>query len=107
MFDIEQVYARFPTEADCTAYLEHVRWRGRATCPYCGSARVSSVPRQLRHHCNGCFTAFSVKVATVFHHTRLPLQKWFLAISLAVNTSDPLTARQLSKRLDVHKNTAW
>ena len=68
---------------------------------------MSSVPKQLRHHCNGCFTAFSVKVATIFHHARLPLQQWFLAISLAINTSDPLTARQLSKPLGVHKNIAW
>jgi transposase-like protein len=37
----------------------------------------------------------------------LPLQKWFLAISLILNAKKGLSALQLSRDLEVNKNTAW
>jgi len=39
--------------------------------------------------------------------THLPLQKWFLAIMLMLNAKKGLSALQLSRDLDVNKNTAW
>jgi hypothetical protein len=52
-------------------------------------------------------TVFSVTVDTIFHHTHLPLQKWFLAISLVLNAKKGISARQLGRDLEVNKNTAW
>jgi len=46
-------------------------------------------------------------VQTVFHHTHLPLQKWFLAIALLLNTRKGITVQQLAQDLGVNKNTAW
>ena len=46
-------------------------------------------------------------VGTIFHRTHLPLQKWFLAIMLMLNARKGLSALQLSRDLDVNKNTAW
>ena len=55
-----------------------------------------------RHHCNGCNTTFSVTVDTIFHHTHLDLQKWFLAISLVLNAkkgiSPPARPRHRSQQ---------
>ena len=38
-----------------------------------------------RWQCSRCKTSFSVTVNTLFHRTRLPLPKWFLAIILISN----------------------
>jgi hypothetical protein len=46
-------------------------------------------------------------VRTIFHRTHLPLQKWFLAISLILNAKKGISALQLSRDLEVNKNTAW
>lgn len=105
--NIVEVYRRWPTEADCIAHLEHVRWHGKPICPYCSSDRVTSMPNEQRHHCNACNTTFSVTVGTMFHHTHLDLQKWFLAISLILNAKKGIAARQLARDLEVHRNTAW
>ena len=105
--NIISVYEQFPTNAACIAHLEQVRWQGKPTCPYCGSTNVTSVPSELRHHCNNCNTGFSVTVQTIFHHTHLPIQKWFLAITLILNARKGLSARQLARDLEVNKNTAW
>jgi transposase-like protein len=65
------------------------------------------VPRECRHRCNNCNTAFSATVGTIFHRTHLPLQKWFVAISLVLDAREPISARQLARRVDINKNTAW
>jgi transposase-like protein len=105
--NIIAIYKKFPTEADCIAHLERVRWKGVPACPYCHSTRTTAIAKESRHHCNGCNTTFSVTVGTIFHHTHLDLQKWFLAISLVLNAKKGIAARQLARDLEVNKNTAW
>ena len=105
--NIVSVYKRFPTENDCLAHIEKVRWHGRPACPYCTSDRVTPIASEQRHHCNACNTTFSATVNTIFHHTHLPLQKWFLALTLILNAKKGISARQLGRDLDVNRNTGW
>jgi transposase-like protein len=106
--NIIQVYKRFPTEDDCIDHLEKVRWQNKPTCPYCQSDNSSPLKNgKRRHHCNNCNTSYSVTVGTIFHHTHLDLQKWFLAISLILNAKKGISARQLARDLEVNKDTAW
>ncbi len=105
--NIAEVCEQFPTEEHCIAYLERVRWQGNPICPYCDSDRSSPVSNEQRHHCNNCNTSFSVTVGTIFHHTHLPLQKWFLAVWLILNAKKGIASRQLSRDLGVNKNTGW
>jgi transposase-like protein len=103
----DQIYSKFPTVDECIIYLEEVRWKGKPICPYCNSRRFTPIYKERRYHCHRCNTSFSVTTRTVFHRTHLPLQKWFLAISLLLGERRPISARQLSKALKVNKNTAW
>jgi transposase-like protein len=105
--NIVRIFELFPTEADCIAHLEKVRWKGKPICPYCGSDRSSEMPNEQRHHCNNCKTSYSVTVGTIFHHTHLPLQKWLLAVTLVLNAKKGLSSRQLARDLEVNKNTGW
>lgn len=105
--NIIQIFNRFPDQAACIDHLEQVRWQGVPTCPYCGSQHSSVSARKHRWHCNTCNRGYSVTVGTIFHHTHLPLQKWFLAVSLVLNAKKGLSALQLSRDLEVNKNTAW
>jgi transposase-like protein len=76
-------------------------------CPYCKSDRTSTMPKERRHRCNNCNTAFSVTVGTVFHRTHLPLRKWFAAVSLILDAREQITVRRLAEVLSINKNTAW
>jgi len=105
--DIVTIYETFPTKDDCLAHIEKVRWGDTPTCPYCKSPNQTPMPKEIRYHCNNCNTSFSVTVGTIFHHTHLPLQKWFLAISIILNAKKGLSARQLGRDLHVNKDTAW
>ena len=44
---------------------------------------------------------------TVFHGTKIALQKWFLAISLVLNAKKSLSSYQLARDLDLNQKTAW
>lgn len=103
--NILRILERFPTQESCIQYLEMVRWGDQVRCPYCKSDNTA--PAHHRHRCYTCKSSFSVTVGTVFHHTHLPLQKWFLAIMLTLNSKKEPTALQLSRHLKVNKNTAW
>lgn len=105
--NITKIYETFPHTDDCLAHIERVRWPNGPVCPYCGSTSTSALPSEKRHHCNACNTSFSVTVGTIFHHTHLPLQKWFLAIALTLNAKKGLSARQLARDIAVNKDTAW
>jgi len=104
--NIVQIYEQFPTTDDCKAHLESVRWNGTPECPYCGSGR-STAMKNFRHKCNHCNTSYSVTVNTIFHKTKMDLQKWFLSISLVLNAKKGISARQLARDIGVTKDTAW
>ena len=105
--NIVKIYEIFPTNDHCITHLEKVRWGDKPKCPYCQSHKVTPMKSKRRHHCNNCNTSFSVTVRTIFHHTHLPLQKWFLALSIILNAKKGIAARQLGRDLQVNKDTAW
>jgi len=105
--DIVQIFEKFPTKDSCIEHIEKVRWNNEPRCPYCSSTKQSPMKKEYRYHCNNCNTSFSVMVGTIFHNTKLPLQKWFLAISLVINAKKGIAARQLGRDLNVTKDTAW
>jgi transposase-like protein len=105
--NIVSVYKKLPSQAACIKHLEEVRWNGTPVCPYCNSKNQSPLPKENRYHCNNCNTTFSVTVGTIFHKTKMDLQKWFLAIALTLNAKKGMSARQLARDIEVTKDTAW
>lgn len=111
-----EVMARFPTQEACIEHLERIRWRGTPVCPHCESTDVAhknetqekgEVGRTGRYNCHTCRATFKVTQGTVFHGTKIPLQKWVLAISLVLNAKKSLSSHQLSRDLDLNQKTAW
>ncbi len=107
-----EVMERFPDQESCIEHLERIRWRGKPACPMCGCVEVKrkkeeGVGRVGRFHCSACKASFKVTHGTVFHHTKIPLQKWFLAISLIVNAKKGLSSYQLQRDLNLNQKTAW
>lgn len=105
--ELENIYHKFPTSESCIVYLEKLRWGGEPLCPYCNSTRHSLTKKSNRYHCNNCNSSYSVTVDTIFHKTRIDLQKWFLAIDLIFSTSQKITSRELALKIETTKDTAW
>ncbi len=69
--------------------------------------KEDGVGRVGRWNCHDCNASFKVTCGTVFHGTKIELQKWFLAISLVVNAKKSLSSCQLARDLDLNQKTAW
>ncbi len=107
--NIINIFKQFPDQESCIKYLEQKRWNNKPVCPYCQSENTNPLKSEnrFRHHCNGCRKSFSVTIGTIFEDSRLPLQKWFLAISLMLNAKKGISSRQLARDLELPVKTAW
>ena len=105
-----EAYEKFPTQQDCIVHLEKTRWPVIALCPLCESDQVRRKADKIRvgrWNCHKCKSSFNVLSGTVFSGTHIPLQKWFLAISLMVNAKKSLSSHQLGRDLKLNHKTAW
>jgi transposase-like protein len=102
-----EIFRKFKTQKDCIIHLENIRWNNKPICPYCKSTKSHKNREENRHYCHNCKTSYCITVGTIFHNTKLPLQKWFLAISLILNAKKGISSRQLARDIEVTKDTAW
>jgi transposase-like protein len=104
------IFSRFPDQEACIEHLEKVRWADDPHCPFCGATKVARKvegERVGRWNCRGCNSSFNVLSGTIFEKTKLPLQKWFLAIGLIVNAKKSMSSHQLARDLDLNQKSAW
>jgi hypothetical protein len=47
--------------------------------------------------CSSCRTRTTVKAGTIFHKSRAPLVKWFLAIYLPTQSKNDIAALELAR----------
>lgn len=104
--NLEYIYIKFPTEKDCIELLENIIWDNSPTCPYCKSKNSTTLANSKRYHCNNCNTSYSVTVNTIFHKTRIPIQKWIYLICLKEQNKLNIPLRELGLKLGFTKDTA-
>lgn len=105
-----QMFTRYPDHEACIEHLEEVRWGDCPHCPHCGSekvARKADGHRVGRWNCHDCNSSFNVLSGTIFQKTKIPLQKWFVAIGLLVNAKKNLSSCQLARDLGLNQKSAW
>ena len=108
--DLIKVFQRYPDHESCIEHLERVRWPHTPACPLCGAVNVGRKvdgDRIGRWNCHGCKSSFNVLSGTIFQKTKVPLQKWFLAVSLVLNAKKSMSSHQLARDLDLNQKTAW
>ena len=98
---------RFPSEADCHAYLTDIRFAQGVTCPKCGGKRIGSIATRALLRCKDCRMQFSSTAGTCFHKTRTSLLEWFWAIFLVAKDKRGHSALQLSKELGIPYARSW
>ena len=108
--DLIRIFTRYPDHEACLEHLEKVRWADSPECPYCQSSHVGRKAdngRQGRWNCYDCGSSYNVLAGTIFSKTKIPLQKWFLALALMTNAKESLSSHQLARDLDLNQKSAW
>ena len=104
--NLKKLYKKIPSGKAAIKMLEEIVWHGQPICPYCKSKNFTPVKDSDRYHCNTCNTSYTVTVDTVFHKTKIPLQKWFYIIYLKETNGLNIPLRTLGEEIGITKDTA-
>jgi transposase-like protein len=105
--DMMQLTERFHSEEKCREVLAELRWPEGIRCPRCEGERHAYDSERFVWDCYSCGYQFSALAGTIFHDTKLPIRKWFMAILLMVEAKKGMSANQMKRTLGVSYKTAW
>ena len=104
-----EFFQKFPNEEAARAYFETKRWNNEATCGHCGSKNATECKdhKPMAYRCKDCRKHFSVRTGTVLAESRLPLQKWLLAIFMMTSARKGIPSTQMARELGITQKSAW
>lgn len=107
--NIYEIFTKYQDNNEAIKYLEKRRWNDEPICVYCSSNKVCRHKEKItnRLQCWNCKKSFSVTVGTIFHHSHIPLNKWFMLIALMRNAKKSLSACQAARDLGMNRPTVW
>src|SRR5688572_701999 len=98
---------RFHSDDAAREFLEKLRWPDGIVCPRCGGKTISRIVKRDQFDCDSCRYQFSVTAGTIFHDSKLPLWKWFLAAYIMSESKKGVSANQMKRMIGVSYKTAW
>ena len=103
---ITELVNTFTNQQACIEHLEQLRWANGVVSPFDLKSKVYACKKN-RYRCKNTGKYFNVRTNTLFDNTKVPLQKWFMAIWLIKLHSKGISSVQLSKDIGVTQKTAW
>jgi transposase-like protein len=98
---------QFPDETTCEKYIIAARFPRGIFCPRCGNHRIYRLEKQKRFKCGQCREQFTVRTGSILAESKVPLQKWLMAMWILTSHRKGISSIQLGKMLGVTQKTAW
>jgi transposase-like protein len=103
------------SETAAVEFMEQHRWGAAPACPRCGVVDVYKMTsadgarnKDYRWRCRGCKQMFTVRTATIFEESRLPMRVWVYAFWKAASSKNGISALQLSREMQItHKSALF
>jgi len=102
----DDIIKTFPDETTCMQHLEQLRWNGFVSSPFDPISVVYSCSNN-RFRCKNTGKYFNAKTGTLFHNSKIELQKWFIAIWIVSRRTRGITSVELAEELQVTQKSAW
>lgn len=96
----------FPDEETCIKHLETLIWDNNIVSPFDKTSKVYAC-KNYRYKCCNTNKYFNIKTGTIFENSKIPLQKWFLAIYLFTVHKRGISSYQLATDLSITQKAAW
>lgn len=103
IFDLLQA---FPNEQSCIDHLEMLRWNGNPVSPFVPGGKIYKCAGN-KYKCKESGKYFNVRTNTIFDNTKIPLQKWFLALYVFSSHKKGISSHQLARDITVTQKSAW
>ncbi len=104
LYQLSKIY---PNEESARTYMEARRWPNGPICPHCEEAQRITPRKGGYYRCNACKKDFTVRTATIFERSHVPLDKWLMAMYLLMTARKGVSSLQLGKEIGVTQKTAW
>jgi transposase-like protein len=102
-----QLFQRYPDAESARKYLESRLWPSGPVCPTCLKGERITPRKKGFYRCNDCKLDFTVRTATVFERSHIPLHKWLYAMYLLVTSRKGISSMQLAKEIGIRQASAW
>jgi len=102
---------RFQDQDKAREWLEAQRWPDGPYCTHCGSFTVTQLQGRAHrpgvYQCNDCREQFTVTTGSVMERSKIPLNKWLMAMHLMASSKKGYSAHQLHRTLGITYQSAW
>jgi transposase-like protein len=103
--------SRFQDADKAREWLEMQRWPDGPYCSHCGSFSATALKGKAHRpgvfQCNDCREQFTVTTGSVMERSKIPLNKWLMAIHLMASSKKGYSAHQLHRTLGITYQSAW
>ncbi len=104
---IIELIKMFPTEKSAKKYITKRRWSDGVICPCCNTNDRITTRKSDDYRCNVFKNDFTVRTATIFERSHIPLQKWLYAMYLLMTARKGISSLQLAKEIGITQKSAW
>ncbi len=100
------------SETKAREWFEHLLWPDGPICPHCGLVDCSTKLNGTAHRagvykCKGCEKQFTVTVGTLFERSKIPLNKWLMALFLLASSKKGMSTHQMHRMLQISYKSTW
>ena len=107
-FPLKEFKNSYGTHEKCLEAIKHLRFPDEMKCPKCKrESTFHKVTNRTAYACKFCGHHLYPLANTIFEKTSTPLDMWFFAMYLMVQTRSGISAKQLERMLGVTYKTAW
>ncbi|MCD0488222.1 chromosome partitioning protein ParA [Pedobacter sp. MC2016-14] len=105
--DFEEFSKIYPDKESCNLFLADLKWHNGYTCKKCKNTLYYPGHIHLSRRCTKCGYEESVTTYTIFHNTRIPINKAFYMVYLIYASKGKISSHKLSEILNIRQSTCW
>ncbi|QPH41041.1 7TM diverse intracellular signaling domain-containing protein [Pedobacter endophyticus] len=105
--DFEEFSKIYPDKESCYQFLADLKWKNGYHCRKCNNDHYFNGHIMHSRRCSKCGYEESVTTYTIFHNTRIPINKAFYMIFLIYSSKGKISSHKLSELLGIRQSTCW
>jgi hypothetical protein len=105
--DYEEFSRIYPDKESCNLFLADLKWKHGYACRKCKNTQFYPGHVQYSRRCSKCGYEESVTSYSIFHNTRIPINKAFYMVFLIYTTKGKISSHKLAEILNMRQSTCW
>jgi hypothetical protein len=105
--DFEEFSKIYPDRDTCFKYLSELKWEKGYSCKRCGNTNHLAGQLPFSRRCTKCRYEESVIAYTIFHNSRIPINKAFYMLFLVYTSKGKISSHKLSEIISIRQSTCW